>query len=407
MNALFDAVIIGAGPAGTATAIGLAKQGRRVAIIERSVFPRRKVCGEFTSAINIDLLERLGVGAAFRSQAGPEVKRIAFFSDGRPVVAPMPKGKDEVFGRALGRDILDGLLLDAARAAGVAVFQPWRAIDIAQGFENATVTMEADSERRQLFTQVVVAAHGSWEPGKLPTNLSKSTRPQDFLGFKAHFRRTRLPTDLMPLIAFPGGYGGMVWADHNRLSLSFCIRREALTSARLASPGRSAAEAAFHHIMVSCPGVAQALEEAEIAESWLAAGPIRPGIRAAYADDIFRVGNVAGESHPIIAEGIAMALQSGWILATQLGRFNRWDRSSRDEAGRTYALAWRQQFATRIRLAATLSVLASSPRGAALMRAVVNRVPASLSIGARLSGKTKPFLDGIGSNTFTAGRAGR
>lgn len=389
MTTRFDAVIIGAGPAGAAAAICLARQGRSVAIIERSEFPRRKVCGEFTSAINVDLLDRLGVGSEFRRQAGPEVRRVALFSDGAAVQAPMPKGKNEAFGRALGRDILDGLLLDAARAAGAMVFQPWRALDIIQGGGDSIVLMERSSEQRQLQAPVVVAAHGSWEPGKLPTNLVKINRPRDFFGFKAHFLHARLPTDLMPLIAFPGGYGGMVWADHGRLSLSFCIRRDALAAARLASPGNSAADAAFHHILGVCPDVAEAIGGAEAADGWLAAGPIHPGIRPAYADDIFRVGNVAGESHPIIAEGIAMALQSGWILAEQLGRFDNWGSEERSEAGRAYALAWRRQFATRIRLAAALTMLATSPRGAVSMRAFARRFPESLSLGARLSGKIK------------------
>ncbi|RYE50258.1 MAG: FAD-dependent oxidoreductase, partial [Hyphomicrobiales bacterium] len=135
MNAQFDAIIIGAGPAGTATAIGLARQGRSVAIIERSEFPRRKVCGEFTSAINVDLLDQLGVGTEFRRQAGPEVSRVALFASGRPVEAPMPKGQKSTFGRALGRDILDELLLDAAKAAGATVFQPWRATSLVGGVE--------------------------------------------------------------------------------------------------------------------------------------------------------------------------------------------------------------------------------------------------------------------------------
>lgn len=393
MTTRFDAVIIGAGPAGAAAAICLARQGRSVAIIERSEFPRRKVCGEFTSAINVDLLDRLGVGPEFRRQAGPEVRRVALFSDGAAVEAPMPKGRNVAFGRALGRDILDGLLLDAARVAGATVFQPWRAIDVIQDGGNSVVLMETASEQRQLQAPVVVAAHGSWEPGKLPTNLIKINRPQDLIGFKAHFLKARLPADLMPLIAFPGGYGGMVWADHGRLSLSFCIRRDALAAARLTSPGSSAAEAAFQHILGVCPDVAEALGGAEIAADWLAAGPIHPGIRPAYADDIFRAGNVAGESHPIIAEGIAMALQSGWILAEQLGRFDNWGRDARSEAGRTYALAWRRQFATRIRLAATLSTLATSPRGTALMRSFASRFPGSLSLGARLSGKVKTIPD--------------
>ncbi|MEO8411175.1 MAG: FAD-dependent oxidoreductase, partial [Propionivibrio sp.] len=42
----FDVAIIGAGPAGAAAAILLARAGWTVALIEKRAFPRRKVCGE-------------------------------------------------------------------------------------------------------------------------------------------------------------------------------------------------------------------------------------------------------------------------------------------------------------------------------------------------------------------------
>ncbi|WP_136622814.1 FAD-dependent oxidoreductase, partial [Mesorhizobium sp. 10.2.3] len=41
----YDAVIIGAGPAGSSAALTLARRGWAVAIVEKSAFPRRKVCG--------------------------------------------------------------------------------------------------------------------------------------------------------------------------------------------------------------------------------------------------------------------------------------------------------------------------------------------------------------------------
>lgn len=391
MNTDFDAVIIGAGPAGTAAAIGLARQGRRVAIIERSEFPRRKVCGEFTSAINIDLLDTLGVGQAFRQQAGPEVRRVALFAAGSAIEAPMPAAPGHAFGQALGRDVLDGLLLAAAGGAGVSIFQPWRAVAIMPAAEGTVVRMTSGSAQMELRAPVIIAAHGSWEQGKLPTHLAKINRPHDFLGFKAHFRGASLARDLMPLIAFPGGYGGMVWADQDRLSLSFCIQRATLDRARKAGFAGRAAEAAFAHVLRASPCVDETLRNAGLAGEWLAAGPIRPGIRAGYADDVFRVGNVAGESHPIIAEGIGMALQSGWLLADHLGQFEHWDSASRAAAGKAYSRAWRRQFATRVGLASVLSALAGSPRSAALMSAVARRFPASLSLGAGLSGKTKPL----------------
>ena len=62
-DARFDAAIVGAGPAGSASAILLAHAGWSVALIERQAFPRRKVCGECIAASNLPLLHALGVGA--------------------------------------------------------------------------------------------------------------------------------------------------------------------------------------------------------------------------------------------------------------------------------------------------------------------------------------------------------
>ncbi|HEY5818070.1 MAG TPA: FAD-dependent monooxygenase [Mesorhizobium sp.] len=387
----YDAVIIGAGPAGSSVALALALQGRSAAIVERSEFPRRKVCGEFMSAVNMEILDRLGVGARVRSLAGPEVRRVALFASGKGVEAPMPAASGEAFGRALGRDVLDTLLLDAARSAGAAVFQQWRATSIDPATEDARVRIENREESLDLFAPVVVAAHGSWEPGKLASNLEKTNSPRDFLGFKAHFTEASLAPDLMPLLAFPGGYGGMVWADSGRLSLSFCIRRDALNAARQAHPGMAAAAAVHEHILENCPAAAAAIGGASLIGEWLSAGPIRPGIRPRYADGIFRVGNLAGESHPIIAEGISMALQSGWMLAQQLGTEPNWGPAERAVIAERYSQAWRAQFSTRIRVAALLARLAILPLTAAAMRTIVRLAPVSLSIGAALSGKTRPL----------------
>lgn len=303
----------------------------------------------------------------------------------------MPKAKGNAFGRALGRDVLDGLLLQAAEKAGVTILQPWRAVEISSDGDQSTVRIEERDQQQVLSAPVIIGAHGSWEPGKLPSNLDKSNQRHDFLGFKAYFTSATLPADLMPLIVFPGGYGGMVWADKGRLSLSCCVRRNVLTAMRANQPGLSAAEVVHAHILASCPAVRDAIGHADLLGEWLAAGPIRPGIRPCYADDIFRVGNIAGESHPIIAEGISMALQSGWLLAEQLRQAGAWDLAGRQTTGAGYARVWRRQFATRIHAADLLSRLTIFPQGAELMHRVIKMFPPALAIGARLSGKTKPL----------------
>src|SRR5690348_2942927 len=100
-----DAVVIGGGPAGSTTALLLAQHGWQVAVVEKSAFPRKKVCGEFLSATNAPLLDRLGVGAVWRADAGPEIRRVGFFCGNAVADVPMPAASSRAFGRALGRDV--------------------------------------------------------------------------------------------------------------------------------------------------------------------------------------------------------------------------------------------------------------------------------------------------------------
>ena len=57
----FDVAIVGAGPAGSSAAISLARKGYSVILLERAIFPREKLCGDFLNPANWPLLERLGV----------------------------------------------------------------------------------------------------------------------------------------------------------------------------------------------------------------------------------------------------------------------------------------------------------------------------------------------------------
>jgi flavin-dependent dehydrogenase len=138
------------------------------------------------------------------------------------------------------------------------------------------------------------------------------------------------------------------------------------------------------------------LRDATRVGPWLAAGPLRPGIRVDSNDGIFRIGNAAGEAHPIIGEGMSMALQSAWLLSALLltrpshsGLANlTWQR---DIAAR-YAAQWRQQFAPRLRLAKIFAQLAMRPLTASAVLWVAKCWPGLLTLGARLSGKTRSAI---------------
>ncbi|MCE9526275.1 MAG: FAD-dependent monooxygenase [Planctomycetales bacterium] len=383
-----DALIIGGGPAGSAAAILLAKAGWGVTLIERKEFPRRKVCGEYLSATNWPLLHSLGIAESFADLAGPPVRETAIYVGNQIARAPLPRPRDKsgLWGRALSREHLDSLLLEQAAKFGVQIRQPARCIQVERADAGFRCQIESQPahDLQEIGAHVVIAAHGSWDLGDLPTERQPTTlHSGDLFAFKAHFQNAALPLGLMPLLSFMDGYGGMTHCDGGRVSLSCCIRRSRLE--RLArQEGQSAGDTVLSHIFESCPALRPVLESATLAGPWLSAGPIRPGIRRCYADGVFIVGNAAGEAHPVVAEGISMAMQSAWLLAESLSAT-----SDERTVARNYTRAWRRSFAPRIRAAAAIAHWAMQPRLVAATLPFLQTWPKLLTLGAWLSGKSK------------------
>lgn len=365
---MFDAVVVGAGPGGSAAARLLAQAGWKIALMEKSEFPRRKVCGEFISATSGVVLAACGIEEAFLAAAGPPVRRVGLYAGDTMASSP----HERLWGRALGREHFDTLLRDAAVRAGAELFQPAEMTGLKRQGEMAVCTLE---DGREIRARTIIAACGSWNARGIFA-VPATDAPSDLFAFKAHFAGGALPPSLMPLLAFPGGYGGMVMSDGGRLSLSCCIRRDALAAARQRHGGK-AGEAVLAHIRATTAGVDHALRHATLDGHFLSTGPIHPGIRPRHADGVLFVGNMAGEAHPIIAEGISMAIQASGLLARLLiaGR--------EDE----YARAWHDRFATRIQAAALFAHLAMRDDTRNICRAVIARFPRILDWGARLSGK--------------------
>jgi len=394
----FDAVIVGAGLAGAAAAIQLARAGWSVALIERQRFARRKVCGECMAASNLPLLQALGVGDAFHARAGPELRRVTLLHGNCAVTGDLPPADRErhAWGRALGRETLDGLLLDEARVAGATVFQPWAVqaiLGTAGAWHIELRALEPPALLRLLAT-VVIDAHGSWED--LPTDRPKrrlARSAADLFAFKANFKGSSVPEGAISVLALDGGYGGMVVADGGTTTVACCIRRDRLRAVRAAAPGLRAGEAVEAWLQRECGGVRRALQGAVRELPWLTSGPLDPGLHLEADDGIFRIGNAAGEAHPILGEGMSMALQSAVLLASVLlGRCGAAavpDATVQVGLQRRYAVAWRKAFAPRLRLAALFAHLAMRPRSAEVLMKLVRIWPGLLTQGARWGGKVR------------------
>ena len=189
----------------------------------------------------------------------------------------------------------------------------------------------------------------------------------------------------------------MVVADGGVTTLAGCIRSDYLGAHRRASPGLRAGEVVEAMLKHQCKGVRTVLQGASREGAWLAVGPLDPGIRLGVEDGLFRIGNAAGEAHPIIGEGMSMALQSSWLLCAHLLGTDQpqsitstvWQR----EVGRRYAVEWRHQFESRLRLAATFAHLAMRPVFSAPLVALARAWPGMLTLGAKWGGKVRCAAD--------------
>jgi len=245
---------------------------------------------------------------------------------------------------------------------------------------------------------VVIDAHGSWENSiemQYDQNAKKDPRAPlrdgDLFAFKAIYTGSTLAAGVLPVIAFPGGYGGMVVANDQRTTIACCIRRDALFASRASSPKQSAGLAVAATLRRSCRGVAEALAPAEQEIAWLAVGPIRPGVRVGAGKQIFRVGNAAGETHPLIGEGINMALSSARLAAAHVARLSlaTIDAGRLLAANRAYAAQWHAAFGSRLRYARWYAHMAMRPAFTTPLNMLLQARPSLMTHAARWAGKAR------------------
>lgn len=151
-----DVAIIGAGPAGSSLALRLARAGFDVTLVERSRFPRTKVCGDYLCMGAIDSLTELGIAHEVLAGAQP-IRSIALHGFGADLQLRLP-GKGAL---SLRRALLDERMLAAARDAGASLLHGVFLRAEEEGRLVGVVYRDERGAERRLTARMLIGADGA------------------------------------------------------------------------------------------------------------------------------------------------------------------------------------------------------------------------------------------------------
>jgi geranylgeranyl reductase family protein len=191
-----DVIVVGAGPAGSATAAHLAQAGLSVALLEKSAFPREKVCGDGLTPRAVKQLVKLGIDTS--SEAGwLQNKGLRILAGGMRVELPWPElASFPDYGLVRTRLDFDQILARRAQKLGVALHEQTPAtqpvIDGGSGRVVGVMARPVGAERDIMFrAPVIVAADGNSSRFSLALGLHrKENRPMG-VAYRRYFESPR------------------------------------------------------------------------------------------------------------------------------------------------------------------------------------------------------------------------
>jgi menaquinone-9 beta-reductase len=195
---MWDAAIIGGGPAGAAVAGMLARAGRSTVLFEREAGPRHKVCGEFISVEASACLTALGLDPE-RLGALP-IRHVRLIQGERTATADLPF---PAF--SLSRDVMDDALLKAAAASGAEIRSGVTVRGLTERSDG--VTLQADEHVRAGAAFLATGKHELRGHRRPPGAIN------DLIGFKRHLTLAPAQAGILAghveVLLFPGGYAGL------------------------------------------------------------------------------------------------------------------------------------------------------------------------------------------------------
>jgi flavin-dependent dehydrogenase len=346
----FDVAIVGAGPAGCASAITLAQLGYEVVLIDRAIFPRDKLCGDFVNPINWPVLQQLHVSEDVLGRRHAKITRFRITSaDGAQATSPLPADGGRQFGLGLRRCDLDHALLERAKSSAVTVNEGSQVKKIARHSGGWTVEIERCGERASLRAKILVGADGRYSQLAQRLGLRPGRQP-GFVGFQIQLTQVPSVRDSVEIHQFAGGYAGLVRIDEDTVNLCFTVN-QALLGKPVSYPSLR------QNFFWRNPFLRELLASGEPASELRSVWPVYFKARQCFGEGFILVGDAARVTEPVTGQGIFLALRSGQLGARTIEEALRQGISLSQ-----YDRACRAEFGARLRLNHLIGALAHSSR---------------------------------------------
>jgi flavin-dependent dehydrogenase len=303
-----DVIVSGAGPAGALCATILARAGVRVALFDRSRFPRSKLCGD---TLNPGALRVLGKAIAVDRITAAALPLDGMWLTG-PGVGVRATYGEGIHGHAIVRRDLDALLLDEALRAGVEWHELTRvAAPVCDGGSRVigVKVMPAGRWAFERRAQMVIAADGRASGLARALALSRHpVRPRRW-AIGAYFEGADTDRRFGEMHVRPGHYIGVAPIPGGLTNVCLVVpyRR---------GDGRWRNPAQLLLDVVNTDGqLAERFARAALVDRVQVLGPMAVDARVAGVDGLLLAGDAAGFVDPITGDGLRLALESATLVA--------------------------------------------------------------------------------------------
>jgi menaquinone-9 beta-reductase len=298
VNAIFDTTwdvaIIGAGPAGGVAAALLSQRGRRVLLIERSAWPREKVCGGCLNAAAVEFLHEAGLGSAL--SGSQPLRRVAWHVGRQSVELPAPGGA------AILRSEMDAAIVATAVERGC-TFLPGVSATLLPGCNDDVhrfISLKDADGSVTIRAGAVLACDGIAGASLTAEPWAKwRIKPGAWIGVSTtcHHWPTEIRTGTIHMHVGRGGYVGLVRLSDGRTHLAAALDPAACKSTGGPAP-------LIEKIFGSCG------QESSLSSRFRGTGELTRRREHLGGYRVLAVGDACGYVEPFTGEGMSWAIAS-------------------------------------------------------------------------------------------------